>query len=312
LKYAGGTALVVAASAIALYYSTSILPPKPPQVQTATTTSSTSSAPSTNVAGAWDFLKKKLYNCAYSLCREDPGKFSERYWTCSDNMLAYHAFHLMGDTAHRDAIYNRLHGITIRCTCVANHDAAMNHLHDPVVHAGATIYDPPRKKDCYSIDTSNWRAFSTTCPKSSPSSGVFHEDHCLGDEFTDYAKGGFGKGYADLCFLEAISYKNQGNISKANSLYQTGRNKWDSTEKGFNDASYASSGYDAYKLALCIIASKKVNCALPDIYSDLDAKLAEQQGADGGISSTYTASANRQGSENCETTAMTIIAYRLQ
>lgn len=57
--------------------------------------------------------------------------------------------------------------------------------------------------------------------------------------------------------------------------------------------------------------SKKVNGGLPDIYSDLEAKLTAQQGSDGGISSTYTASTNRVGSENCETTAMTIIAYKL-
>jgi hypothetical protein len=309
LIYAGGTAVVVAASAVVLYHASKL------QVQkTTTTTCSTSSrpTPSTNVSGARDFLKNRLYNITYSLCREDPGEFSGRYWTCSDNMLAYRAFHLMGDVTYRDAIYNRLHSITIPCRCVANHDAAMNHLHDPIVHAGATIYDPPRSRDCYSINTSNWTASSTICPDSSPSSGVFHEDHCLGAEIPDYACQGFGKGYADLCFLEAISYSNQGNRSKANSLYQTGRNKWDSTKKGFNDKRYASSGYfDTYKLALCIIASKKVNCALPDIYSDLDARLAEQQGPDGGISSTYSASANRLGSENCETTAMTIIAYRL-
>jgi hypothetical protein len=187
----------------------------------------------------------------------------------------------------------------------------MNHLHDPIVHANATIYDPPRTRDCYSIDTSNWTASSTICPNSSPSSGVFHEDHCLGDEFRDYAYDGFGKGYADLCFLEAISYKNKGNNAKAKWLYQTGRKKWDSTKKGFNDAPASSGYFDAYKLALCIIASKKVNGGPPDIYSDLDAKLAEQQGPDGGISSRYTASLSRQGSENCETTAMTIIAYKL-
>jgi hypothetical protein len=57
LKYAGGTAVVVAASAVALYYASKL------QVQTTmTTTSTTSSTPSTNVAGARDFLKNTLYS----------------------------------------------------------------------------------------------------------------------------------------------------------------------------------------------------------------------------------------------------------
>jgi len=97
----------------------------------------------------------------------------------------------------------------------------------------------------------------------------------------------------------------------ASSLYQVGRNKWESTYKGFNDRSFATSGYyDTFKLALCIIASKKVNGANPDIFTDIDAKITAQQGSDGGIASRYTRTANRQGSENCETTALTIVAYR--
>ena len=129
---------------------------------------------------------------------------------------------------------------------------------------------------------------------------------------SDYADSGLGKGYANLCFLEAISYQNQQNNTKANSLFQVGRSKWDSTNKGFNDSAYATSKiFDAYKLALCIIASKKINGTVPDIFADLDAKLTAQQGSDGGINSQYTANEDQQGSENCETTAMTIIAYQL-
>jgi hypothetical protein len=68
-------------------------------------------------------------------------------------MLAYRAFDFMRDAAYSDAIYNRLHGITIPCTCLANHDAAMNHIHDPIVHANATIYESlnVRKIDLDSI-----------------------------------------------------------------------------------------------------------------------------------------------------------------
>jgi hypothetical protein len=140
-------------------------------------------------------------------------------------------------------------------------------------------------------------------------SGIFHEDHKTGNPLSNYADLGPGKGYANICFLEAISYKNVGQNDKAATLYQIGRDKWDG--KGFNDSVYASNSiYEAYKLALCIIASKSVNGNLSDIYHEFDAQLTDQQSEDsGGINSQYTSTTSQKGSQNCETTVMTIIAY---
>ncbi|MFI5449819.1 MAG: hypothetical protein ACHQ03_08675 [Candidatus Bathyarchaeia archaeon] len=263
------------------------------------------------VNDALGFLKEPLYDKESQLCREDLGGFWARYWTCSDNVLAWRAFDLMGEPTYRDSIYKRLNAITI--PCAAKHVATINHLHDPIISEKATIDDPPGSDNCYSIDPSNWAASPVAWTKP-PSSGIFHEDH-KGGPFNDYADPGLGNGYANLCFLEAISYRNQGNSTKASSLFRSGMDKWDSKKGGFNDMPYAkdpSRYFDTYKLALSIISSIKVNGALPEIYSVLDAKLTQQQGSNGGIYSKYTATANKQGSENCETTAMAIIAYKLQ
>jgi len=214
----------------------------------------------------------------------------------------------MEDYTHRDLIQSRLQGIVI--PCITEHDSTLNHFHDPVTLNGQ-IEDPPADSDCYQVDTSEWTATACPCPSFSVTSGVFHEDHKKGNPLSNYADVGLGNGYANVCFLEAISYKNLGNGEKAQSIYQIGRNKWDG--KGFSDSAYVKDSiYDAYKLALCIIASKVVNGKAPDIYSQLDAQLTKQQGdADGGINSQYTQTAYQMGSENCETTAMTIIAYNL-
>ncbi len=264
---------------------------------------------------ALGFLRDRLFVRGYNLCREDLASYSERYWTCSDNMLAWRAFELMGELTYKEWIQKRLQGIMI--PCVNKHDSTTNHFHDPIT-IETLIVDPACDSDCYVIDTSNWTASATPYPNDKVTSGVFHEDHKKGSPFSDYAVVGLGNGYANICFLEAISYKNAGQSEKARSLYQIGRDKWDQKGKGFNDGAYASSAsknpepiFDTYKLALCIIASKIVNGDLPDIYKDLDTKLTKQQSDDGGINSQFTATIDQKGSENCETTAMTIIAYKL-
>jgi hypothetical protein len=265
------------------------------------------------VETALGFLRDQLFVSQHNLCREDLGSYSERYWTCSDNMLACRAFELMGELTYKELIQKRLQSIMI--PCVAEHDSTTNHFHDPII-TKTSLVDPPCDSDCYVIDTSNWTASSTPCPNYTVTSGVFHEDHKKGNPFPDYAAVGLGKGYANICFLEAISYKNAGQSEKARSLYRIGMDKWDQKGRGFNDSAYASSTtpkptFDAYKLALCIIASQIVNGNLPRIYEELDAQLASQQGENGGINSQFTATTNQTGSENCETTAMTIIAYKL-
>jgi len=261
-----------------------------------------------NTGLALRFLSDYLFDSSYNLCREDLGSCGERYWTCSDNALACRAFELMQDYTHRQLILNRLQGINIPCS--TSHDATINHFHDPVT-ISAPIDDPPLANNCYLIDTSKWTASQTPCPNSTVMSGVFHEDHKTGNPLSNYADVGVGEGYANVCFLEAISYKNVGQNDKAATLYQIGRNKWDG--KGFNDSAYASKPiYDAYKLALCIIASQMVNGRPPDIFNELDAQVTDQQSDEsGGINSQYTSTTKQQGSQNCETTAMTIIAYKL-
>jgi hypothetical protein len=277
--------------------------------------------PSFNISAATAYLANTLYNSTLNLCREDNGAFSGRFWTASDNMLAFRAFALAGNSTLSNAIYNRLHGITINCTCIPpnGHDGSLNHQHDVVVWSGppaVTIYDPPRVKNCWSVTGSS--ASQVPCPPDTTTSGTFHEDHCTGSSISNYASTATGCGYADLCFLEAINYNNQGNSSKAQSLYGIGHNKWDGN--GYNDSAHVCNTfgqtpynkYATFKLALDMIASWKVYGTQPNNFSTLDGKIAAQQDATtGGVHSSYTASQNQVGSANCETTSLGIIAYKL-
>ncbi len=253
------------------------------------------------------------------ICFEDNGTYSGRYWTASDNMLAFKAFDLVQDSTRRDQIYNSLSAVEIECSC-GTHNASMNHHHDVIVWGNNTeIYDPPRVSNCWLIDTetTRWTHSTTTCPPGTTTTGVFHEDHCTGDSMTSYDSTAIGCGAADLCFLEAINYKNKGNSGKAEALYDIGHDKWDGN--GYNDRAHAINRvsetpynkYDTFKIALDMIASWRVNAEEPENFNTLDGKIAAQQdGTTGGVHSTYIAAQNQIGSANCETTALAIIAYK--
>ena len=118
--------------------------------------------------------------------------------------------------------------------------------------------------------------------------------------------------YADIAFLEAIYYQNINETANAKDAYEKGVAMWNGT--GFTDTAYNSSrGYDTFKLALYIYASKVLNCSF-DVraYNNLlacqiNAGVSDVANA-GGFATYYTANNATNNQTNTETTALAILA----
>lgn len=118
--------------------------------------------------------------------------------------------------------------------------------------------------------------------------------------------------YADIAFLEAIAYQNIGQSENAIQAYQCGIAKWDGT--GFTDNAYNSTrGYDTFKLALYICASKTLNqyfdiCAYNNLLSCQIGTGASGLENRGGFATYYTENNKTNNQTNTETTALAILA----
>jgi hypothetical protein len=123
------------------------------------------------------------------------------------------------------------------------------------------------------------------------------------------------KDYADIAFLEAIAYQNSNQTDKANLAYQDGVAMWNGI--GFNDTAYRSytdgRGYDTYKLALYIYASRTLNQTF-DVRAynnllacQLSAGVSGEKNS-GGFATYYTANGVSNNQTNTETTALAILA----
>jgi Periplasmic protein TonB, links inner and outer membranes len=123
------------------------------------------------------------------------------------------------------------------------------------------------------------------------------------------------KDYADIAFLEAIAYHNANQTEKALLAYHDGAAMWNGI--GFNDTVYRSytdgRGYDTFKLALYIYASKVLNCSF-DVraYNNLlSCQLSSGVSGianRGGFATYYTANGATNNQTNTETTALAILA----
>lgn len=123
------------------------------------------------------------------------------------------------------------------------------------------------------------------------------------------------KDYADIAFLEAIAYHNNNQTENAMLVYNIGAAMWNGV--GFNDTVYRSytdgRGYDTFKVALYIYASKALNCSF-DVraYSNLlSCQLSSGvsgAGNKGGFATYYTANNCTNNQTNTETTALAVLA----
>lgn len=128
------------------------------------------------------------------------------------------------------------------------------------------------------------------------------------ERVTDARMAGW-QAYADLLFLAAIAEKDP---SRAEQNFAQGIAMWD--DKGISDAATKAHGiYPTYKLALAILAAKKLGPdAMKRIPSELIAKLQSMQAteghAKGGWVTDYKPDGTPIGKANVETSCMAIMA----
>lgn len=111
--------------------------------------------------------------------------------------------------------------------------------------------------------------------------------------------------YADLLLLAAMAEKDR---KRAELHFAKALAMWDGT--GFHDkATRAVKRYAVYKLALALMAARKLARPLPMRQAIL-ARLAAQQHKSGGVVTDYDAKGRPLGLANVETTSLVILALR--
>jgi hypothetical protein len=111
------------------------------------------------------------------------------------------------------------------------------------------------------------------------------------------------EGYADLLLLAALAEKD---VPKAKRHFQQALQMWDG--KGFKDrAAQAGSVYATYKLALALIAARKLN-ERPEAIVIVLERLLAQQAKDGGWITDYDRTGKPVGVANVETTSLAMLA----
>ena len=114
-------------------------------------------------------------------------------------------------------------------------------------------------------------------------------------------------GYADLLLLAALA-EAQARPERAEAHLATALGMWDSA--GFRDAATEHlARYSTYKLALALLAARKLARPLP-MREAILRRLARQQEASGGFVTDYDATGRPIGKANVETTCLVILALQ--
>src|SRR5262249_30417531 len=109
------------------------------------------------------------------------------------------------------------------------------------------------------------------------------------------------KEYADLLFMAAIAHCGT-NCAAGRQCFQEALAMWDG--RGFNDrASQHQRIYTTYKLALAVLAAKRVGEALPQ-RKEIIEQLKKLQATSGGWVTDYNREGRPTGLANVETTCM--------
>lgn len=271
----------------------------------------------------WDKLAAyldMLYDPTQSMLRSAPG--SGEYWTSPDNTAGARAFEYLPtpNTARRDAILSVLRSQKI-CGCdeSSEHDATVNHHHDPLVTKGAIVPTTP-KVSCSRTPRKvvGPASFCDSSGSKCPSASIAHEDHAawLGDQcnfgicnsgsISGWDDTGPGRGLAETMALQILNRKNRG--QSTSELWQNLALKWDG--RGIYDArADIDRRYSVSALALFKVVARVLGKPLP---SGLDEKLVAAQGANGGIRSFYALdgsfSLDQQGT--AKSTVFFVLAFR--
>ena len=117
--------------------------------------------------------------------------------------------------------------------------------------------------------------------------------------------------YADLLLLASINEFNLGNNSEAQNLFAKAQDMFDGI--GFQDKAYTNQDYSTYKLALYLIAAKKVGIHIPA--KEIMNRILSLQDKDptskgyGGVFTDYNSNGKLPTSDtNTETTSLVLLA----
>ena len=206
------------------------------------------------------------YNSSLRLLRESPVVAPHRHWLATDNRLALYALDAAGDEL-----------APVLAESLAAYGAMPHGLIEALT--GETIDWPPRT-----------HTHTELLP------GVWNEERVTGVPMLDWET------YADLTLYVALDAWNRGNAQEAHERYATALALFDGT--GFDDAA-TDTHYATYKLALALLAGKRLNeSARPDLLAILLAK----QDATGGFVTLYNRQGVPEGDANTETTAYALLA----
>ena len=271
----------------------------------------------------WDKLAAyldSLYDSSQSLLRAHPS--TSDIWTASDNMAAARAYEYLPtpNLMRRDAILSSLKSYKIcGCDAQSEHDATINHHHDPLVIKGAQIPTTPQR-DCTRTPrkVSGPASFCDSGGSKCPSATIVHEDHsawlgdpcnfgiCNGGSISGWDETGPGRGLAQTMALQILNRRNRG--QSTTELWQNLALKWDG--RGLYDArADQDRRYSVQALALFKIVARVLGKPLP---SGLDEKLVAAQGTNGGIRTHYALDGSFTLDQlgTAETTSYVVLAFR--
>jgi hypothetical protein len=234
---------------------------------------------------AVNYLKTSQFNSSLSLCREAPHVAPNTYWVVGDNLLAYKAFELAGESSYANAVKSKIMELANTYNLPKDGKGLpVSYAHEAVI-GDVVPYIPFRGgreyslyKDAYELKT------------------VIYD----GSQMTDWQQ------YADLLIYASLSYHWQGMEADALNCFNQAKDMWDGM--GLMDKWTAQYGlYSTYKLSLLYYDSVILKQKVPGA---VIRRIWQQQDSDGGIITEYDFNGNPVGDTNTETTAITVIAFK--
>lgn len=233
------------------------------------------------IASAVNYLVAN-YNRTIGLIHESPDSdnFSDTYWLYSDNYLALQAFSM----AQADNFSVPVTMSNVSRTMALYLQGQPNPLNQYLVlSTGLWPFNNTRP---YTFGTAGGAVIKSTVNNQSGTESPLS--------------------YADIAFLQAIAYHQNGESQYALEVYHDGVAFWDG--HGFNDSATHAT-YATYKLALYILASKALGMTPDNSTTSRLLSLQLGTGLDsGGFATGYTSGGAPAGGTNTETTSLCILA----
>jgi hypothetical protein len=246
-----------------------------------------------NVDAMVNFLVNTQFNSSLGLCREAPIVAPNTYWLVSDNLWAWKALTMAGNSnltnsaeagVTAEKIKSSLTSLALKYGLPTDSDGLpRSYCHEAVI--GDPVSSP------YKSDTSMT---------------LYNDSYVLKTDMRNGAVMYDWNNYEDLLLYGSLSCHWQGNNSGALGYYNDAIKMWNETSQGIQEGT--SNTYSVYKLALLLYDSKLLGQNLPFEQELIDKIYAQQNQTTGGIITDYYANGTWSGDTNTETISIAIIA----